>query len=49
MNNGDRVMYDDNPGTIREQVDRPGPVSYEVEWDNGHVSTVWGSDLLPAR
>lgn len=47
---GSRVVFDGNPGTVREQHDSDrGPESfdYTVDWDNGHASRVWGSDLLP--
>lgn len=48
---GDRVMYDDNPGTVYRRT--PPPRSsperdiYVIDWDNGTRTTVWGSDLVP--
>ncbi|QNJ57719.1 hypothetical protein SEA_KEANU_114 [Streptomyces phage Keanu] len=40
----ERVWYDDNSGRIVGDGDQPGRV--EVQWDNGHRSTVSRSDLL---
>lgn len=39
---GERVWYDDNPGTV-QAVNEGGTV---VDWDNGERSTVSRSDLL---
>lgn len=45
---GDRVCYDDCPGTVVERIpsDRAGSDDYRVRWPNGEVSLLWGSDLL---
>ena len=42
---GDRVLYDENPGTIVEATPSQ-PAGFLVQWDNGHKSKVWASDLL---
>ena len=42
---GDRVLYDENPGTIIEATPSQ-PAGFLVQWDNGHKSKVWASDLL---
>lgn len=45
----DRVLYDDNAGTVRETLPAGGLTPVEratVEWDNGTRSTVWVSDLI---
>lgn len=45
---GDRVRYDDNAGTVLYRIssDRAWSDDYEVSWDRGASSVVWGSDLL---
>lgn len=46
----ERVLYDDNSGKVLRILSSGrlwGP-DYEVEWDNGTTSIVWGSDLMPA-
>ncbi len=50
FNKDSRVTYDGNSGTVAERhpSDRgPQSFDYDVDWDNGHRSRVWGSDLLP--
>lgn len=46
---GDRVYYDENAGTVKEVLSagRTWGSDYKVEWDNGEVTIVWGSDLAP--
>lgn len=41
-NEGDRVYFDDNPGTVING----GPAYYEIEWHNGHVSWESEHDLM---
>lgn len=48
---GDRVRFDDNPpGTVLQRIPSGRKFSddYKVRWDTGHITTVWGSDLVPA-
>jgi hypothetical protein len=44
---GARVRYDDAGGEVLERIPSGRVVSddYSVLWDNGTVSTVWGTDL----
>lgn len=46
---GSRVCYDEARGTVLRRITGTGRTDdddYEVEWQGGGVSTVWGSDLV---
>lgn len=45
----DDVWYDDDHGVVKDFLETyrsGGSWDYLVKWDNGHISWVWGSDLM---
>lgn len=48
---GDLVRYDDARGVVLERIatGRAASDDYMIEWEDGSVGLVWGSDLVPAE